>query len=148
VEVLKVLVALGANKESKADNGGTPLHDAAFNGQVEAIRALVELGADIDAQTDNGETPLQLALRLNHHQAAQVLKAMQPPIRTKKKAVTKTEPPTQEAIDEAECMAALLEKEEEEEEEREKAAAAKSKVCSRPAVSLPTQSVVSPQDGW
>jgi len=62
--------------------------------------------------------------------------------------VTKTEPPTQEAIDEAERMAALLEKEEEEVEEREKAAAAKSKVRSRPAVSLPTLSVVSPQDGW
>ena len=62
--------------------------------------------------------------------------------------MTKTEPPTQEAIDEAERMAALLEKEEEEVEEREKAAAAKSKVRSRPAVSLPTLSVVSPQDGW
>ena len=43
-------------------------------------------------------------------------------------------------------MAALLEKEEEEEEEREKAAAAKSNVRSRPAVSLPTLSVVSPQE--
>jgi len=114
---------------------------------VEAIRALVALGTDIDAQTEAGETPLQLSVRLNHHAAAQVLKALQRPIRMKKKVVTKKEAPTQEAIDEAERMAALLEKEEEEEEEREKAAAAKSKVRSRPAVSVPTPSIVSSQDG-
>ena len=147
---VRVLVAAGANKESKTKgpNGRTPLHSAALNGHVEAIRALVELGADIDAQADNGETPLQASVRFNLHEAAQVLKALQPPIRTKKKAVPKKEPPTQEAIDAAERMAALLEKEEEEEEEREKAAAAKCKVRSRPAVSPPLLSVVSPQDGW
>ena len=110
--------------------------------------ALVELGVDIDAQTEDGETPLQVSLRFNQHGAAQVLRALQPPIRMKKKAVPKKEPPTQEAIDEAERMAALLEKEEEEEEEREKAAAAKSKVRSRPAFSLPLLCVVSPQERW
>ena len=77
-----------------------------------------------------------MSLYFGHHEAAQVLKALQRSIRMKKKAVTK-EPPTQEAIDAAERMAKLLEEEEEEEEELEKAAAAKSKVRSRPAISHP-----------
>ena len=135
VEAMKALVALGANKEAKNADGATPLYSAAASGQVEA---LVELGADIDAHMEDGETPLQISLRFNHHAAAQVLKALQRPIRMKKKAVPAKEPPTQEAIDAAERMAALLEEEsEEEEEEREKTAAAKAKVSSRPAFSHP-----------
>jgi 23S rRNA maturation mini-RNase III len=66
-----------------------------------------------------------------------VLKELQRPIRMHKKTVAKKEAPTQEAIDAAERMAALLEEEEEEEKERENAAAAKSKVRSRPAFSHP-----------
>ena len=63
------------------------------DGHVEAIRALVALGADTDAQTEDGETPLQVSLRFNQHGAAQVLRALQPPIRMKKKAVPKNELP-------------------------------------------------------
>jgi len=107
VEVLQVLVALGADKEAKDAAGATPLHQAAANGHVEAVKALVALGADIDAQTEDGETPLEASVRFNHHAAAQVLKALQRPIRMKKKTVTKVAP-TQEAIDEAERMAKLL----------------------------------------
>jgi ankyrin repeat protein len=59
VEVINVLVQLGADKEAKAAYGATPLHAAAGMRQVEAIKALEQLGAQIDAQTVNGETPLK-----------------------------------------------------------------------------------------
>ena len=52
VEVLRVLVESGVNKESKAAGGATALHQAAGNGHVEAIRVLAQLGARLDAQTN------------------------------------------------------------------------------------------------
>ena len=58
VEVLKVLVELGADKEAKMVAGMTPLHAAAIKGHVEAVTALAQLGADIGARMDGGSTPL------------------------------------------------------------------------------------------
>jgi ankyrin repeat protein len=52
VEVLRVLLELGADKQAKASRGGTALHAAAFNGHVEAIKALVQMGADKDASEE------------------------------------------------------------------------------------------------
>jgi hypothetical protein len=51
VEVLTVLVELGADKEAKTANGVTPLHMAAINGHVEALTVLAQQGADIAART-------------------------------------------------------------------------------------------------
>ena len=70
-----------------------------------------------------------------------MLKELQSPIRMKKKAVAKKEPPTQEHIDEAERMAKLLEEEEKVKEEREKAVPAAAKVCSRRAFSDPRRAL-------
>ena len=39
----------------------SPLHLAAWSGNVEVARLLVETGADINAGSDNGDTPLILA---------------------------------------------------------------------------------------
>jgi hypothetical protein len=62
-------------------------------------------------------TPLQLGIRNGHHHVARVLrgaKALERSARTKKEAAAKQ--PTQEAIDQAERMAALVIEEEEREE--------------------------------
>jgi ankyrin repeat protein len=50
VEVLRVLVELGANKEAKTVTGLTPLHVAALRGRVEAMKVLVQLGVDKEAK--------------------------------------------------------------------------------------------------
>jgi hypothetical protein len=69
VDVIRVLVELGANKNAKSAAGMTPLLCAAANGHVEAIKVLVQLGADIAARLVTGETPLQMI-----HQVAHVLR--------------------------------------------------------------------------
>jgi ankyrin repeat protein len=74
VEVLKVLVELGADKEAKMAAGMTPLHAAAFHGNVEAIKALAQLGADIATRMETGETSLEISVRLGHQRVAQVLR--------------------------------------------------------------------------
>jgi ankyrin repeat protein len=111
-------VELGADNEASAANGFTPLHSAAGHGHVEVVTTLVELGADIGALTDDGETPLQISIDCGHHHVARVLRALERSARTKKEAAAKK--PTQEAIDHAERMAALVLEEEDREQAQKK----------------------------
>lgn len=46
VEVIKLLLSLGADIDIQAPNGSTPLHWAAGNGQTEAVRLLLEKEAN------------------------------------------------------------------------------------------------------
>jgi hypothetical protein len=66
VEMIRVLVYRGAEKEHQSLDGFRPLHLAAALGHAEAVRMLGELGADLEAHTSRGETPLQLSV-LNGH---------------------------------------------------------------------------------
>jgi hypothetical protein len=88
------------------------------------VTTLVELGADIGALTEDGQTPLQLSIRFGHHHVARVLRELERSARTKKEAAAKK--PTQEAIDHAERMGALVL----EEEARDIAAQKKVRDCS------------------
>ena len=114
-------VELGADNEASAANGFTPLHSAAGHGHVEVVTTLVELGADIGALTEDGETPLQISIDCGHHHVARVLRgahALERSARTKKEAAAKK--PTQEVIDHAERMAALVLEEEDREQAQKK----------------------------
>ncbi len=44
--------------EARADNGGTPLHYAAYGMQIEVMDFLLKKGADINAKDNEGDTPL------------------------------------------------------------------------------------------
>jgi ankyrin repeat protein len=60
----KVLVVLGADKDTKDAIGMTPLHVAAIRGQVEAMpRVLVQLRVDKEAKGPNGAPPLHAAYK-------------------------------------------------------------------------------------
>ena len=50
--------------------GWTPVHVAAFNGQVDSIRELTNQRADIDLATNGGKSPLMEAVRNDHRDAA------------------------------------------------------------------------------
>jgi hypothetical protein len=61
LEATKVLLAAGANPNTKAPDGSTPLHQAVTARQVAIIRALVDAGATLDAVNKENLTPLLLA---------------------------------------------------------------------------------------
>ena len=60
-EIVQLLIANGADVNAKADDGCTPLHDAAWSGYKEIVELLITAGADVNAGDKNGATPLDLA---------------------------------------------------------------------------------------
>ena len=52
------LIEEGANVNIASGDGGTPLHGAAFLGQVESVEILIKAGAKVNAQNQRKETPL------------------------------------------------------------------------------------------
>jgi ankyrin repeat protein len=61
VDAVNVLIAAGANPNTKAPDGSTPLHQAVQARRTEMIRALVTAGAKLDAVNKDNLTPLLLA---------------------------------------------------------------------------------------
>jgi ankyrin repeat protein/L-ascorbate metabolism protein UlaG (beta-lactamase superfamily) len=59
--------------ESLDDNGNTPLHMAAFAGQIEAVKLLLESGAVIDSGSPDNSTPLDGAARQGHTEVVRLL---------------------------------------------------------------------------
>ncbi len=60
-EIVRLLVEAGADPNAKSNEGGTPLHSAAFTGDLEIAELLLAYGAD-PAETDpKGLTPLDVA---------------------------------------------------------------------------------------
>ena len=53
------MLDLGFPLDTRGDNGGTPLHAAAYNGSPQTVRLLLDRGADIEARdTTWNDTPL------------------------------------------------------------------------------------------
>jgi cytochrome c len=82
VEIITLLLSNGADPNSSSDTK-TVLHIAAERGCLGCVKALVEAGADVNAQQKlNGEgvylwiiTPLHLAVRFEHYEVADYLRA-------------------------------------------------------------------------
>lgn len=62
-QVIRLLVAAGADVNAPDDHGSTPMHEAAEGdwGNATAVRTLLELGAAPDPTDEHGRTPLMLA---------------------------------------------------------------------------------------
>ena len=56
-----LLLDRGADIDVKNNNGDTPIHEAAVNGNTDIVKLLLERGAAIDVKTDFGNTPIHLA---------------------------------------------------------------------------------------
>jgi ankyrin repeat protein len=75
---VQVLAQITKDKElvrSRAGNGWTPLHFAAFADNAAAAAVLIEAGAEVDARARNkfDNTPLQVALLTSSREVAKVL---------------------------------------------------------------------------
>jgi uncharacterized protein len=60
-DVVRILLAAGADPNVRQSGGGTPLHSAAHNGDVASIEVLLSAGADPSLAKDDGRTILELA---------------------------------------------------------------------------------------
>ena len=73
-EVIRYLVAKGADKDALAPNGYNALMFAARGGHLEAAKALLYEDANVRVKGPAGETALQIALKRNHAELAELLR--------------------------------------------------------------------------
>ena len=75
LEMVSMLLEAGAPVNIPHLGGGTPLHTAAFTGDVRVIRMLLERGADPMLKLDDGKTAVDVAFEQGHPDAAALLEA-------------------------------------------------------------------------
>ena len=72
-EVVRLLLAAGADPDAADEDGDTALHFVAKSGREEVVGALAEGGADLDKANDNGATTLMYAASSGHSGAVRRL---------------------------------------------------------------------------
>lgn len=72
-EIVRMLVANGANVNVKQQAGATPLHSAAQNGNLELLILLLENGAETEARMEGGKLPADLAREKGFTEIAEIL---------------------------------------------------------------------------
>jgi len=74
-DVVRILLAAGANPNVRSEANYTTLHKAAAHGNLEIVRMLLDRGADVHAVRDGGHTPLDDAMEKGHAAIADLLRA-------------------------------------------------------------------------
>jgi len=72
-EVVKLLIAAGADVNAATDDFGPPLTHSAELGEAESVRTLLQAGADISMRDHDGRTATMLAAFVGSPEAVQVL---------------------------------------------------------------------------
>ena len=73
LSIVELLLELGLNIESKAENGQTPLFLAAREGHEAVVGLLLDKGADIESKAENAKTPLSWAAQSGHEAVVELL---------------------------------------------------------------------------
>jgi uncharacterized protein len=73
VEIVRELLARGADVHARQEGGFTPLHSAAGEGREEMVRLLLAHGADRVARSDAGKTPADMARERGHDTISELL---------------------------------------------------------------------------
>ena len=72
--IIELLIAHGADPNARDDFGQTPLHAAAFEGELRAVKLLLQAGADPSIQDMSSETPLDQAVARGHTEIADLFR--------------------------------------------------------------------------
>jgi ankyrin repeat protein len=73
IDLVKLLLARGADVNLANSAGATPLHKAAITGNCAVLRLLLAHQAQVDARNSGGQTPLVHAQFLGHAEAVALL---------------------------------------------------------------------------
>ena len=74
-DVVRILLAAGANPNVTSEANYTTLHKAAVHGNLDVVRMLLDHGADVHAVRDGGHTPMDDAKEKGHVAIADLLRA-------------------------------------------------------------------------
>lgn len=74
-EIVRLLIAHGADVDARQDGDWAPLHQAAFAGNLPLVELLLDAGADLHARAADGSTPLDKAIERSHDAVAALLRA-------------------------------------------------------------------------
>ncbi|KAA3680037.1 ankyrin [Paragonimus westermani] len=72
-EVVRELLARGADPNRATKKGNTALHIASLAGQFEVVKILLDAGSNVNTQAQNGFTPLYMAAQENHLEVVKLL---------------------------------------------------------------------------
>jgi ankyrin repeat protein len=74
-DIVKLLLAKGANVNKASKEGWTPLYEASINGRANVVKVLLNKGADVNKVDKFGKTPLHGASYLGRTEVVKVLLA-------------------------------------------------------------------------
>lgn len=66
-ELVRALLAAGADLDARDDFGANPLHDVALTGRVDSLRVLLEAGANVHAIDEDGSAAIHFAAKRGYH---------------------------------------------------------------------------------
>lgn len=73
-EIVRLLITRGSPVDGRGSPAGhTPLHEAAFNGDVALVGLLLDSGADRSVRTAEGETALDIVVKHGRPEVARLL---------------------------------------------------------------------------
>jgi ankyrin repeat protein len=72
-DLVKMLLDAGADPNAKSATDGTPVHTAAFTGNLPVLEMLLEAGGDPGSPDKNGHSPLDVARERGNTEAAALL---------------------------------------------------------------------------
>ncbi len=72
-DLVRMLLEAGADPNARSAGGGTPMHTAAYTGNVAILQLLLAAGGDPTIADDDGRTPLDVARERGHSEAAAML---------------------------------------------------------------------------
>jgi len=73
LDLVRILLASGADPNVAQAGGWTPLHQAAAHGREEIAKLLLNRGASLTAKSDDGRTPLEMARAKGHSELEALL---------------------------------------------------------------------------